>query len=124
MAEFKDLHPTEQALVTAVLAELHRGQNMLAGKLPKTATESMKKAILAQNVLRTCMEAVIKDLIPFHSTFLMDLALRLASYAVSAAPLDQQDNMITQVILNLPTAHAARIRQGVMILTEWKPDDE
>lgn len=114
-----ELPPTQQALVDAVQAEFDRSKILLSEKI-KQLPSGMGDVIVAQNTLRTCMEAALIRMLPYDQTALAELAIRLASYAISAAPIDDQAGLVGAVCTTLPSAHARRVAQGVMICTTWE----
>lgn len=73
----------------------------------------------AQNTLRTCLEATLQEAGEYSPITCVELAIRLASYAISALPLEHQDEALNAVTANLPSAHSARLAKGVIIQTEW-----
>lgn len=88
------------------------------------ANEEFRNIMVAQNVLRPCLEAVFDDLVPFSHLTCMELAIRLASYAISTAPMADQDKLVELVLAGLPNAHSLRLSLGVVIRTGWRDGDE
>lgn len=118
-ANIDRLHPSQAALVNAVHGEFDRAQAMLADRLAGMPA-GQRDIQIAQNVLRTCLEAVLVKVLPYDHTTLAELAIRMASYAVSAAPIDDQETLMAVVVQTLPEAHRRRVAQGVMISTTWQ----
>lgn len=81
---------------------------------------SMADLQYAQNVLRTCMEAVFQKMIPYDERVCAEMAVRLASYAISAAPMEDHEALVALVVQGLPSAHAQRMAKGIRISTEWQ----
>lgn len=86
--------------------------------------EDMRNVLVAQNVLRPCLEATLDAMMPVSHLTCLELAIRLASYAISVAPMEDQDKMVELVIAGLPNAHTQRLAQGVVIRTEWKDGED
>jgi hypothetical protein len=111
-----------QALIAEALAEL--GPRMAARPEPEFRDPEIQFVQAAQNTLRTCLEATFEAAIGAcgggHSERLhVELAIRLASYAISALPLESQDQALMTVIRTLPAAHSDRLAKGIVIQTEW-----
>jgi hypothetical protein len=122
-----DLHPTTEALVAAVQAEFGRVLHDIGPKLdqrpePQFAEPEYRNIQAAQNALRTCLEGILERLVPYSGNIPLELAIRLASYAISALPIEDQEQAVRTFIALFPQAHAGRIRQGIGISTEWVTD--
>lgn len=87
---------------------------------PLELREAIPQAIIAQNVMRDLMTAVFMETAPFGQIFCEEMALRLASYAISAAPIEDQSLMVDRVTKRLPGVHTERLRQGFVIETQWR----
>lgn len=119
------MHATKSKLVRAVKSECARIKGDIAGQMDQFgADEDQRAAIVCQNALRTCMEAAIDQAIPFSAALPVELAVRLASYAISVLPIEQHEAALSAVAASLPAAHRARIAKGVMIQTTWASDGE
>ena len=121
----QDPSPEQAPLVEAVRAEFDRTAAIVFPKLadrpePEFRNREIANMQVAQNVLRTCMEAVLQKLIPYSHTTCGDLAIRLASYAMSAAPMEDQEMILAMVLDALPAAHRKRMASGIRISTSWQ----
>lgn len=87
---------------------------------PEFQNPEVRNVQAAQNTLRTCIEAVLKDSAPYSDLTCGELAIRLASYCISAVPLERQDELLSHVIAVLPAAHSKRLAQGIIIQSEWE----
>lgn len=121
------MRKTTRDLVRAVQAEIKVNQAaiepMLAARPePEFGNAEVRYIQAAQNALRTCIEATLKQAGPYTDLTCIELAIRLASYAVSALPVERQHAALDMVIATLPAAHKARLEKGVVIKTEWMTD--
>lgn len=112
-------------LIKAVKADLRATKEALAPSLaahpaPEMQNPEVRFVQAAQNTLRTCMEATLQEAGPYTDVTCIELAVRLASYAISAIPLERQDEALGAVIASLPAAHSSRLAKGVIIQTEWE----
>lgn len=119
------MHPTQRALVDAAQDELKRLQIELAPVMaarPEAAFRDpeYRNLQVAQNVLRTCLEAVLSGMTPYGQLMLVEIAVRMASYAISAGPMEDQDAMLADVLQRLPPEHSHRVAQGMIIQTTWE----
>lgn len=80
------------------------------------------KTMVAQNALRMCMETVLNECLPYDAHFLAEMAVRLAAYAITAAPIQGHDELVRAVVEALPNAVAEKVRQGATIGTVWEQD--
>ncbi len=80
------------------------------------------EVMAAQNTMRICMEVVFNACIPYDRMFCGELAVRLAAYAISAAPIEDQARMVSLVQEALPNALATKLREGAIIKTTWMTD--
>ena len=81
--------------------------------------EQMPNIIAAQNTLRTCMEVVFNECLPYDEYFLAEMAVRLATYAISAAPIERHQVLAGAVVDGIPPALERRVREGVSIRSKW-----
>jgi hypothetical protein len=82
-----------------------------------------KKMVAAQNVLKDCITAVVNECVPIDEQFCGELAIRLASYAISIAPVERQEEIARLVAASLPAAHVDRMKRGVVIHSTWMEKD-
>lgn len=119
-----ELHPTAQALVRAVRAEFERvlddiGPIMDRRPEPQFRDPEVRNVQAAQNALRTCLEAIYERMLPYGFTTPIELAIRLASYALSVLPAEHQNEALETFIRSFPTAHRRRIREGTRLEAGW-----
>ena len=76
----------------------------------------------AQNALRACMEVVLNECLPYDRRFLGEIGVRLAAYAVTAAPIQDHEALIAAIADALPGAVAEKVRQGAVIRSDWLQD--
>ncbi len=107
----KMVKKTRQKTDPLVIAKNHPGAHPKAQEL-----------IAAQNVLRDCISVVLNECMPIDDSFCAELAVRLASYAISVIPLQRQDQACRAVSEALHDAHFSRIRAGVSIPATWITD--
>ena len=84
--------------------------------------EEMRNLIVAERVLRPCLEAVLDDLLPYSHLTAMELAIRLASLALSTGPLADQGKLVDLFLQGFPNAHDVRLAIGQVVATEWQTD--
>lgn len=116
------MHKTQKDTIKAVKALMRHTRTELLPRLMLAAEyqdPEVRNIQIAQNTLRTCMEAVISEIVPFSVITPAELAVRLASYAISIAPLENQDQIMDQVLATLPAAHSNRLFHGIIIQTGW-----
>lgn len=118
------LHPTQQTLVNAIQAEFDRvladiGPRLDAHPDPAARKPENRNIQAAQNALRTCIEATYEKLVPYGETIPVELAIRLASYAISVLPAEAQAAATAAFLETFPTAHVRRLTQGIRIDSEW-----
>lgn len=93
----------------------------LAGRLePEFADPEIRFIQAAQNTLRTRLEATLQEAGQFSTVTPVELAIRLASYAISVLPLEEQDHALAMVTATLPLAHSKRLANGVIIQADWQ----
>lgn len=76
----------------------------------------------AQNALRTCMEVVLAECLPYDELFLGELAVRMAAYSISAAPIETHEALILAVQDALPRTLSNKLREGAVIRATWTTD--
>lgn len=81
-----------------------------------------KNMIAAQNVLKDCITTIVNECMPIEDDFCGELAVRLASYAISIVPVERQQELSEIVAKSLPAAHLARMKAGVGISAQWVTD--
>lgn len=73
----------------------------------------------SQNVLREAMEVVFTESLPQQQAYFIELAVRLACYALTALPADDQEQGALVVRESLLNKLAEMQSAGVIIKTEW-----
>ncbi|MDR6954192.1 hypothetical protein J2X65_003560 [Ancylobacter sp. 3268] len=91
----------------------------LAASKQRGVPPQMAKVAAAQNALRGCMEVVFDHCLPYDQLFVMEMAIRLASYAISSAPIEAHKKMCELVAEALPGALERRVREGIAMHTQW-----
>lgn len=81
-----------------------------------------KELIAAQNVLRDCITVVVNDCMPIDELFCAELALRLASYAVSIVAVERQEAVAKVVANSFEKMHHDRMKKGIGVQSEWMTD--
>ena len=76
-----------------VVAMTRRATRELADKIPPDTPEHLRKALIAQNVMRLCLETLLREMLPYDPLFLVELGNRLAAYTVTAGPPAMQRAM-------------------------------
>lgn len=109
----KMFRKTKLAIAPLVKAEAER----LNHHKPETLN-----IMAAQNTMRACMEIVLNECLPYDQRFLAELGVRLAAYAVTAAPIQDHDELVGIVARALPNAVAEKVRQGAVIRSDWEQD--
>lgn len=121
------MSPTTAAVIKAVQADLQKGkaavERALANRTePQFQDPDIRYVQAAQNTLRTCIEATLEEAGEFTPGLCVELAIRLASYAISAIPLEDQHSALEMVRASLPGAHRARLAAGIAIRIDWMSD--
>lgn len=119
MTEKTTYHAATEVRFDEVKTNISRSNHQLAAE---PGNQELLKVLTAQNVMREALEACLAKMTPFSDLTPQELAIRLASYALSALPIDQQEMAVFSFCTLFPTAHQKRIAQGVMLQTEWKAD--
>lgn len=91
-----------------------------AGFKPHLANEEMRNILIAQDVLQPCLQVVMEQLLPFAHMTAMELAIRLASYALSTAPMEDQAKLVSLFMEAFPNAHDMRLALGIVIPLNWE----
>lgn len=126
--DLRGLPKPQRDLIKAVSAEYRRNHASLTPRLaahphPAMRDPAQQAMQVAQNTLRTCMEATLQQMGPYTPETCASLAIRLASYALSAAPLEDQDFLLAHVLQHLGPEHMRRVDQGIAIKVDWEMVD-
>lgn len=79
----------------------------------------MPNIIAAQNAMRVCLEVILNECIPYDGFYCAEMATRLATYVISAAPIEQHADLLEATIGAMPAALANKIREGAVIRSTW-----
>lgn len=126
--DLKNMPKPQRDLVKAVKAEYRRMEQKIRPTLaahphPAMRDPDQQALQVAQNVLRTCMEATLQQMGRYTPEACASLAIRLASYALSAAAMEDQDFLLAHVLKHLGPEHMRRVDQGIAIETQWQMED-
>ena len=102
-----------------VVAMTRRATRELADKIPPDTPEHLRKALIAQNVMRLCLETLLREMLPYDPLFLVELGNRLAAYTVTAGPPAMQHLMIEAIQTGLPGMVENKIKTASGIKAEW-----
>lgn len=127
----KDHDKAVRPLIYQVQREYDRVYEHLQGRLDKLVADGnllydnpeVRNIQVAQNTLRTCMEATLQKMMPYTHLTAIELAIRLASYALSTVPLEDQDAVKAQFMESFIDAHDMRMARNVRIDTQWRMED-
>ena len=122
------MHKSTRRMTAAVHAEFDRVRKQIEPQLaaspqPEMAVPEIRNMQAAQNVLRSCMEATLEKLAPFSMLTPVEMAIRLASYALSAAEMERQDEAMAAFMSTFLLAHEKRMHNGIRINTVWRAED-
>lgn len=127
----KKRNKATQPLIHQVQREFDRVQADLQARLDKLVADGntlydnpeIRNIQIAQNTLRTCMEATLQKMMPYTHITAIELAIRLASYALSTVPMEDQDMVKAQFMESFIPAHDMRMARNVRIDTQWRMED-
>jgi hypothetical protein len=119
--EQRDLVRATKKMFAHVRKEME--PNLLIRPEPQWQQESYRNLQYAQNVIRTCMEASLQEMLPYTHEVSVELAIRLASYSLSIVPMEDQDYVMALFMKNFSYAHERRMDQGLRIETQWADDN-
>lgn len=114
-----DRHRKERQAVTALTRRAKRELEPELAKLPADTPEHVKQALIAQNVMRICLETVLREMLPYDPLFLTELGTRLAAYCVTAGPPWHQALMIEAMQLGLEQMVENKQKTGSGIRADW-----
>ena len=119
----RDLIKAVQALFRSTKRQIEPSLIQAAEREPSYGNPEIRNIQVAQNVLRTCMEATLSEMLPYSDVTAIELSIRLASYAISVLPIERQADALQAMIATLPEAHTKRVGAGIIIKTEWGSAD-
>lgn len=111
-----DAYRKERRVVAGMVRQATRD---LEPKIPPDTPEHLRKALVAQNVMRICLETVMREMLPYDPLFLVELGNRLAAYTVTAGPPAMQHLMIEAIQTGLPGMVENKIKTASGIKAEW-----
>lgn len=117
----KDDQPEAIALIAAVRAAIVRARAEMALKLDAAGIidPDMRSANELQNVLRICIAVCFNETPAMSEELPVQIALRAASYALSALPPALQEQSAHFVAHNLPSVHQQRREKRIGIESQW-----
>lgn len=122
--------PEKAALIKAVMARYDSVEKEIAHQVARAMVGSsvedldmQMKIQTGQNVMRVCLEALVDRMVPFPPEVAAELSIRLASYAISILPLEDQDIAVASLVRNFALVHQTRTAKGIRINCDWKMND-
>ena len=119
------INNADRAAIRKIFRKVHRDVAPLveaeANRLNHHHPDTLK-TMVAQNTLRMCMETVLGECLPYDAHFLAEIAVRLAAYAITAAPIQGHDKLVCAVADALPHAVQQKVSAGATIGTVWEQD--
>lgn len=110
-----DLHRAERKAVVTLTRRVRRELEPRLQDQP----EHIRQALIAQNVMRICLETVLREMLPYDPLFLTELGTRLAAYCVTAGPPWHQALMIEAMQLGLEPMVENKQKTGSGIRADW-----
>ena len=114
--------PGRRRMVESVQTEFRRVSTALAPQLAPLGKD-LGNLNVAQNVMRDCLTAVLEEMAPYGHQSAIDIARRLASYALSTVPMEDQDEVVSAFLAGFADFHMMRTAQGAVIRSEWMMPD-
>lgn len=87
---------------------------------PAGTPEDRQRTVVADNMLKFCIEQALNHMLPISPEFCAEIAVRIASYALSAAPTHMHGGLVAMCVEVLPEVHASRMERGICIKSEWE----
>lgn len=115
--------PERERLIEATKAEYHRLSVALAGPLSAICDPELRNINVAQNVLRDVMTALLTEMAPYGHLTALEMAKRLASYALSVVPIEDQELVVADHLAGFAEFHMDRTARGAIIKTHWRMVD-
>ncbi len=106
----------------AVVALVRQTRKELEPRIPADTPEHLRQALVAQNVMRICLETTLREMLPYDPLFLTELGTRLAAYCVTAGPPWHQQLMIEAMQLGLEPMVENKQKTGSVIRADWKQE--
>ena len=117
---------TSTRLERAVAAHYARIAKDLGPKIAAAGVDpagSEGKAIIAQNVIKDVLQEIYIQIVPFDLEAVAQMATRSFSYALSIAPMEDQDELVHNCISKFADFHMLRCAQGIRLNGGWGTDD-
>lgn len=114
--------PTIRKARQAVTALVRQTRRELGPKIPDDTPEHLRQALIAQNVMRICLETTLREMLPYDPLFLTELGTRLAAYCVTAGPPWHQALMIEAMQLGLEPMVENKQKTGSIIRSDWSQE--
>lgn len=86
---------------------------------PLMETEFAVSLNVTQNVIRECMTVAMNEAMPQQHLFFGELAIRLACYAITCLPADDQEVMALAVSKGIMEKLGHMQSEGIVIDAEW-----
>lgn len=115
--------PSRKRLIMAVREEYRRLCRELAGPLSAIPDAETRNINVAQNVMRDALTAILNEMAPYTHETVVEMSRRLASYALSTAPIEDQDAVVAEHLSGFADFHMLRTAKGMIINSAWRMDD-
>lgn len=115
-------HARIRAARQAVVALVRQTRKELEPRIPADTPEHLRQALVAQNVMRICLETTLREMLPYDPLFLTELGTRLAAYCVTAGPPWHQALMTEAMQLGLEPMVENKQKTGSGIRADWKQE--
>lgn len=115
-------NPTQEAFRRAArrfLKHLMATQKARVVEVGRSPDSPEGKAMVYQNAVRVLLEEIFEEAIPFDQEFVAQMGARSASYALSVAPIEDQDEIVASVLRGFAEMHMLRCAQGIRINSGW-----
>jgi hypothetical protein len=98
--------PERERLLKAVRTEYRRLHRLLAPQLAAIPDAETRNVNIAQNVMRDVLTALLSEMAPYGHDTALEMARRLASYALSVVPLEDQELVVSEHLAGFAEFHA------------------
>ncbi len=115
-------HPTRYAVRAPIRAEYQRTKTDIDKKGVATG-EPHLKLMAAQNTMRVALETVYEEMMPISNAMVIQMAMALASYALSLSPLEEQEILVARMMEHFADYHQLRTARGTVIKANWQRPD-
>lgn len=104
-------------------AEYRRLHKVLFTSLAELPDVELRNINVAQNVMRDVVSAVLDEMMPYSHKTPVEMARRLASYALSSVPLEDQEIVVAELLRTFADFHMNRTASGAIIEAHWRMED-